>query len=87
MASRYASWVITLTWPQVTEFVPENLRKWAAVGLILVSLLPLFLFSISHPPVFDITAPHDSVDHECRRSDYANSFPNLNENAKWVTIE
>ena len=87
MASLYAGWVITLMWPQVKDFVPETFRRWAAVGLILITLLPLFLLSIFHPSAFDITAFRDSVDHECRRSDYANSFAKLNEEAKWVTIE
>ena len=87
MASLYAGWVITLMWPQVKDFVQETLRRWAAVGLILITLLPLFLLSIFHPSAFDITAFHDSVDHEFRRSDYANSFAELNEEAKGVTIE
>ncbi|MGI9441216.1 MAG: hypothetical protein ACR2N1_02050 [Rubripirellula sp.] len=87
MASLYAGWVITLMWPQVKDFLQETLRRWAAVGLILITLLPLFLLSIFHPSAFDLSAFHDSVDHEYRLSDYANSFAELNEEAKWVTIE
>jgi len=87
MASLYAGWVTTLMWPQVKDFVPETLRRLTTVGLILITLLPLFLLCIFHPSAFDITAFHDSVDHEFRRSDYANSFAELNEEAKGVTIE
>jgi len=74
-------------WPLVTDFIPEAIRRWVAVGLILICLLPLFLFSIFNPPAFDITAYSESVDYEFRCADYAKSFAELNEDAEWVKME
>ncbi len=74
-------------WPHVTDFIPEAIRKWVAVGLILICLLPLLLFSIFNPPAFDLTAYSESVDYEFRCADYAKSFAELNEDAEWVKME
>ena len=74
-------------WPRVAHFVPEAISQWVAVGLILFTLLPFFLFSIFKPPAFDITAYPDSVDYEFRCADYAKSFAELNEDAEWVKTE
>ena len=82
-----AGFTMFFVWPQVTDFVPETIRKWVAVGLILITLLPILLFSIFNPPAFDITAYPDSVDYEFRCANYAKSFAELNDDAEWVKME
>lgn len=73
-------------WPQVDDFVARSLRKWVALGLIIVCLSPYFLWEIIYPPAIDITAFKDSVDYEFRDADFAYEFAELNSDAEWVRI-
>ena len=73
-------------WPHVEDFVARPIRKWVAMGLILLCLMPHFLWELLWPPAIDITAYKDSVDFGFRDADYAYDFADLNDDAEWVKI-
>lgn len=81
-----ASVFMIFLWPQVDDFVARSLRKWVALGLIIVCLSPYLLWEIIYPPAIDITAFKDSVDYEFRDADFAYEFAELNSDAEWVRI-
>jgi hypothetical protein len=74
-------------WPYLNDFVARSIRKWVALALIIVCLLPWFLWDTIFPPSIDITAYRDNVDYEFRDADYAYEFAALNEDADWVKVE
>lgn len=73
-------------WPQLDDFVARSLRKWVALGLVMVCFSPYLLWESIFPPAIDITAFKDSVDYEFRDEDFAHEFAELNRHAKWVEI-
>jgi hypothetical protein len=73
-------------WPYLDDFVARPLRKWVAMGLILICLMPYFLWETIYPPAIDITAFANSVDYEFKNELYAYEFAQLNEDAEWVKI-
>jgi len=74
-------------WPHLDDFVARSIRKWVAMGLILVCLAPYFLWEVLFPPSIDITAYPDKVDYEFRDPEYAYEFAALNEDADWVKVD
>lgn len=77
---------MAFVWPHVDDFVARFLRKWVAMGLILVCLAPYFLWEIIYPPAIDITAYKSSVDYEFKDAGFAYEFAELNGDAEWVRI-
>ena len=73
-------------WPHIENFIARPIRKWVAMGLILVCLAPYILWEMFFPPAIDITAYSESIDYEFRDSDYAFDFAELNDDAEWVRI-
>ncbi len=81
-----AALFMTFIWPYLDDFVTPSLRKWVAMGLIIICLAPYFLWEIIYPPAIDITAFKDSVDYEFKDSAFAYEFAELNRDAEWVRI-
>ncbi|KAA5538019.1 hypothetical protein FYK55_27770 [Roseiconus nitratireducens] len=81
-----AGMFMTFVWPHVDDFVAHALRKWVALGLILICLTPYIFWEIVFPPAIDITAYKNSVDYEFRDPEYAFEFADLNADADWVRI-
>tara|TARA_R110002073_G_scaffold36582_10_gene106513 strand:- start:4467 stop:4736 length:270 start_codon:yes stop_codon:yes gene_type:complete len=82
----FAALFMAFLWPHLDDFVARSLRKWVAMGLILVCLAPYFFWETFYPPAIDITAYTDSVDYEFRDADFAYEFASLNGDAEWVRI-
>ncbi len=74
-------------WPHVDDFVARPVRRWVAMGLILICLAPYLVWETFFPPSIDITAFSESVDYEFRDSAYAHEFAELNRDAEWIKIE
>jgi hypothetical protein len=53
-------------------------KRWLMLGVVLVCLLPVFLWEMFFPRPFDMTAFSDTVDYEFRDPDYAAEFAALN---------
>jgi hypothetical protein len=53
-------------------------KRWAAMGIVLVGLIPWFAWEILFPRPIDLTARADTVDYEFRDADYANDFACMN---------
>ena len=81
-----AALFLFFVWPYLEGAVAPSLRKWVAMGLILICLAPLFIREVLWPPAICITAFKDSVDYEFRDGDYAEEFAELNEDAEWVKL-
>ncbi len=73
--------------PFLDEVVPRALRRWVAVGLVVVCMSPWFFWENFFPPYIGMTAYSKSVDYEFRDFDYASDFAELNSDAEWVKIE
>ena len=86
VAFAIAGLFLAFVWPHIDDFIPRALRKWVAVLLILICLLPYVLWETFWPPSIDITAFSNSVDYEFRDAEYAYEFAELNEDAEWVKI-
>lgn len=86
VAFTIAGLFLAFVWPHIDDFIPRALRKWVAVLLILICLLPYVLWETFWPPSIDITAFSNSVDYEFRDAEYAYEFAELNEDAEWVKI-
>ena len=78
--------VMFFIWPRLNEIVIAELRKWVAMGLILLCSTPYFLWEVIFPPPIDITAYKDSVDYEFADARYAEDFADLNNDADWIEI-
>ena len=78
---------VYFVWPYLDDFIARAMRKWVAMGLIIICLVPYFLWETFFPPAVDITAYSESVDYEFRHADYAREFAALNADAEWVKIE
>lgn len=78
---------LAFLWPQLDGFVARPFRKWAGMGLVLVSLAPYLLWETIFPPPIDITAYSDNVDYEFKDPKYASHFAKLNKDAAWVRID
>ena len=78
---------LVLVGPYLEGFVPRSLRKWVAMGLLLLCLSPWFLWEVLFPPAIDITAYSKSVDYEFRDSNYAHDFAELNQHAEWINVD
>ena len=74
-------------WPMVDDFVPKVVRKWVAVGMLMICALPFFIWQLIVPPCFDFTAYQQSIDYEFKDHDYAVEFANLNRHADWVKVD
>lgn len=74
-------------WPYVKESVPDDLRRWAALGVVVVCLIPYILLEVFFAMPFDITADEKSIDYEFTSKDYAVNFAARNSNAAWVYID
>jgi hypothetical protein len=79
--------VMWLVWPTISADVPRFARKWVAMGLILVCLLPWFIWQAFFPHAFDVTAYEDSVDYEFRDKELAVEFAALNVDADWIKVD
>jgi hypothetical protein len=53
-------------------------KRWLALGIALVCLLPMILWETFVPPPIDLTAFSDTVDYEFRNTEYAAEFASLN---------
>ncbi len=93
---RLGGWVVMLilsvlfmwfVWPWVKDFVPLAIRKWVAVGMIMICALPFLVWQVLVPPSFDFTAYKNSIDYEFNDHDYAVEFANLNRDADWVKVD
>ena len=81
-----AALFMVFVWPHMDEWVARPIRKWVAIGMILVCLAPYFLWETIYPPAIDITAYKNSVDYEFRDAGYASEFAELNEESDWVRV-
>jgi hypothetical protein len=81
-----AAVILFFVWPHSDDFVARPVRKWAAMGLLIVCLSPYFLWEFFFPPSIDITAYRNSIDYEFRNKAYAFEFARLNQEAEWVKI-
>ncbi|MCE9561291.1 MAG: hypothetical protein K8U57_04485 [Planctomycetes bacterium] len=61
------------------EWYQGPFKRWLTLGVVLVCLLPVFLWEIFFPRPFDMTAFSDEVDYEFRDADYAAEFATLNQ--------
>ena len=77
---------MTFLWPHVDDFVARPVRKWVAMGMILICLAPHFLWELLFPPAIDITAYKNSVDYEFKSCEFAHDLAELNRDAEWVRI-
>lgn len=68
--------VLAFVWPFFDDFVARAIRKWLAMGLILVCLVPYFVWETFFPPAIDITAYPERVSYEFRDHEYARDFAN-----------
>lgn len=53
-------------------------KRWLMLGVVLVCLVPVFLWETFFPRPFDMTAYSNTVDYEFRDPDYAAEFAALN---------
>jgi hypothetical protein len=53
-------------------------KRWIAMGIALLCLLPLMVWETIFPPPIDLTAFSDTVDYEFRDTGYATEFASLN---------
>ena len=81
-----AAGVMFFIWPRLDEIVNLELRKWVAMGLILLCSTPYFLWEVIFPAPIDVTAYKDSVDYEFADARYAEDFADLNYDADWIEI-
>jgi hypothetical protein len=81
-----ASIALSVIWPHIKDSVPRGLRRWAMLGVMLVCVMPQFIFEVFFAKPFGVTAFADSVDYEFTRREYAIEFALLNDNAAWVKI-
>jgi hypothetical protein len=56
-------------------------RKWLAMAIAIVCLLPFILWETFFPPPIDLTAYSETVDYEFRDPEYAAEFAELNQGA------
>jgi hypothetical protein len=56
-------------------------KRWLMLGIVLVCLVPVFLWETFFPRPFDMTVYSDTVDYEFRDPDYAAEFAALNQTA------
>lgn len=73
------AFVMSVIWPHLDEFVNRAIRKWVAVGLVAICLLPYWLWEVFFPPIIDITSYTENVDYEFRNAEYAYEFAELND--------
>jgi hypothetical protein len=53
-------------------------RKWLAMGVAVLLILPFSLWEVFFPPPIEITAYAKTTDYEFRDADYAEEFARLN---------
>jgi len=53
-------------------------KRWFALGIALICLLPVILWEVFFPRPIDLTAYADTVDYEFRDPEYAEEFAELN---------
>lgn len=53
-------------------------KRWLALGIVLVCLLPVFVWEVLFPRPFDTTAHSDVADYAFRDPDHAVEFAALN---------
>lgn len=75
-----------LVWPHVDDFVARPIRKWVAVGMMMLCASPWLLWEAFFPPAIDITAFSKSVDYEFKNPGDAYEFAELNSHAEWVKV-
>jgi hypothetical protein len=78
-----ALWVVL---PLVSQHLPRRARKWIAMGLAMVCILPQIIWRTLSPHPIDITCFADSVNYEFRDEHIAQEFAELNQDAEWVKI-
>lgn len=57
---------------------PRPVRKWVALGVVLLAVSPWFLWQLFFPPPLDLTVYTDTVDYEFKDEEYAAEFAALN---------
>jgi hypothetical protein len=58
--------------------IRSPLKRWLAMSIALISLLPWIAWETVFPPPIDLTAFSDTVDYEFRDPEYAEEFMELN---------
>jgi hypothetical protein len=53
-------------------------RRWVALAIVFVFLLPWLLWEVFSPRPFDVTVAEDTVTYEFRDAAYAREFATLN---------
>ncbi len=53
-------------------------KKWIFAGVILITLIPLFIWQLVFPAYFELTAYKDSIVYEFKSENYALEFVNKN---------
>jgi hypothetical protein len=79
---------IWLVMPLVDERFPHFAgKKWIALGVGILSIMPLVIWRTCFPYSFDMTAFANSVDYEFRDEAAAHEFAELNQDAEWFKTE
>ena len=60
------------------EMFPRWIRKYAAMGVVLVLFLPFAIVSVVYPLPFEVEVDGKNVEFKFRRADYAEEFAELN---------
>lgn len=79
--------VMLYVWPHWQTIAPRFGKKYVAVGVIILFIVPVVLFDVFLPPRMDVSVFSTNVDYEFADAEYARDFAAMNKDADWVKLD